>query len=676
MRSHAAQEIEDSKVEAGFRPEVPKRSDVSWERPKASTKRRDAAQTLSAGPDSRVEGKKAEAGPQRNETAGTGWGWQAAPPQRRDTEHRFREQEGLQEESSDDDAVSQISMDLVKMLARLGEEAVGSESTGTLQAEGSAGISPLSRPSSLPLRPEILPLTRDSAGLPSTSRQLAEKDAPARTFADNAGSTVTGSIGEAVGRYVQAYSAGNKPGRNPSAQGAVTPPPRPSWKDPQQPRTRALTTRLNPTPEAVDQPDLGAGPEPGGVVGGMPAEERVLFLSKMLEDVTESLNAEISRAADTSAAVKRSEGSSSGRDPALNNTRVAKQPQRQKRREEGAQTEHPGSRGHDRNPQSADVGVSRKSPPEQVTRIRGQSPEAGPGRAASSTRGAGRPLADKPEMGTPTQRLRALGLDLGLPQDAVSRSERGDARLSGVNGVSQADPAGAGKEAQSPLALALASEQREWLHSVPDRPQGVSPGEARIGEPVERNEGTGIGLAPKHRAGEQNLPLSTIELEDEEDVVAIRRIFQREPLHEENASERKQEAGSRHLYGKDRDGKGHNGKGHDGPARPARLRTDQRSSRKLLSQQDLRSIGTAPHAQGTKDPVADLASRADSFVERWQELATMRQALSGSSNATARGIVEQDMLRLAQALEHDPQLKTMLRSRAHELGLEQFQWAD
>ncbi|WP_166016381.1 Ti-type conjugative transfer relaxase TraA [Chelativorans multitrophicus] len=68
---------------------------------------------------------------------------------------------------------------------------------------------------------------------------------------------------------------------------------------------------------------------------------------------------------------------------------------------------------------------------------------------------------------------------------------------------------------------------------------------------------------------------------------------------------------------------------------------------------------------------ADPNVRADRFVERWQELEGQRQQLRGWHHDQARGKVEGQMQDLAQSLERDPQVDSILRNRRQELGIGQ-----
>ncbi len=68
---------------------------------------------------------------------------------------------------------------------------------------------------------------------------------------------------------------------------------------------------------------------------------------------------------------------------------------------------------------------------------------------------------------------------------------------------------------------------------------------------------------------------------------------------------------------------------------------------------------------------ADPNVRADRFVERWQELEGQRQQLRGWQHDQARGKVAGQMQDLAQSLERDPQVDSILRNRRQELGIGQ-----
>lgn len=70
---------------------------------------------------------------------------------------------------------------------------------------------------------------------------------------------------------------------------------------------------------------------------------------------------------------------------------------------------------------------------------------------------------------------------------------------------------------------------------------------------------------------------------------------------------------------------------------------------------------------------ADPNVRAERFVQGWQTLQGQRQTLSGWQHDEARGKVEGKMRGLAQSLERDPQVESILRNRAQELGIGSLQ---
>lgn len=69
--------------------------------------------------------------------------------------------------------------------------------------------------------------------------------------------------------------------------------------------------------------------------------------------------------------------------------------------------------------------------------------------------------------------------------------------------------------------------------------------------------------------------------------------------------------------------------------------------------------------------LADPHVRAERFVDRWQALQGQRRELHGWQNDEARGKVEGQMNGLAQSLERDPQVDSLLRNRRQELGIGQ-----
>ena len=62
--------------------------------------------------------------------------------------------------------------------------------------------------------------------------------------------------------------------------------------------------------------------------------------------------------------------------------------------------------------------------------------------------------------------------------------------------------------------------------------------------------------------------------------------------------------------------------------------------------------------------------RADRFVERWQGMARERAELTRSGDREAAQRTGKKMESLAGTLHRDPQLESVLRRRAPELGLE------
>lgn len=67
--------------------------------------------------------------------------------------------------------------------------------------------------------------------------------------------------------------------------------------------------------------------------------------------------------------------------------------------------------------------------------------------------------------------------------------------------------------------------------------------------------------------------------------------------------------------------------------------------------------------------LADPHVRAERFLDRWQALQGQRRELHGWQNDEARGKVESQMSGLAQSLERDPQMDSLLRNREQALGL-------
>lgn len=70
---------------------------------------------------------------------------------------------------------------------------------------------------------------------------------------------------------------------------------------------------------------------------------------------------------------------------------------------------------------------------------------------------------------------------------------------------------------------------------------------------------------------------------------------------------------------------------------------------------------------------ADPNVRADRLIQTWQELQGERQELRGRQHDEARGKVEGQMRKVAGSIERDPQVESIVCSRAQELGINQVQ---
>ncbi|NEJ64901.1 Ti-type conjugative transfer relaxase TraA [Rhizobium ruizarguesonis] len=66
---------------------------------------------------------------------------------------------------------------------------------------------------------------------------------------------------------------------------------------------------------------------------------------------------------------------------------------------------------------------------------------------------------------------------------------------------------------------------------------------------------------------------------------------------------------------------------------------------------------------------ADPNVRADRIINTWQQLQTERQNLHGWQHDEARGNVEGQMRKIARAIERDPQVESIVRSRSGEVGI-------
>lgn len=69
--------------------------------------------------------------------------------------------------------------------------------------------------------------------------------------------------------------------------------------------------------------------------------------------------------------------------------------------------------------------------------------------------------------------------------------------------------------------------------------------------------------------------------------------------------------------------------------------------------------------------LADPHVRAERFVTRWRALQEQRRELYGRYDDEARGKVDSQLNGMAQSLERDPQVDSLLRNRRQELGLRQ-----
>ena len=72
------------------------------------------------------------------------------------------------------------------------------------------------------------------------------------------------------------------------------------------------------------------------------------------------------------------------------------------------------------------------------------------------------------------------------------------------------------------------------------------------------------------------------------------------------------------------------------------------------------------------EPAAEVAARADKFVERWQQLS----AEKGMAGGAGRDGAAQDMRAMTNGLETDSKLGSALADRRHELGLGPNRGAD
>jgi hypothetical protein len=69
----------------------------------------------------------------------------------------------------------------------------------------------------------------------------------------------------------------------------------------------------------------------------------------------------------------------------------------------------------------------------------------------------------------------------------------------------------------------------------------------------------------------------------------------------------------------------------------------------------------------------DANNRADRFVADWQHKSRQIQAFERQRDYAGVTSVKADMGNMAQALQRDPQLESLLRNRTHELGLKSQQ---
>ncbi|MDE3823614.1 TraA [Sinorhizobium meliloti] len=80
-------------------------------------------------------------------------------------------------------------------------------------------------------------------------------------------------------------------------------------------------------------------------------------------------------------------------------------------------------------------------------------------------------------------------------------------------------------------------------------------------------------------------------------------------------------------------------------------------------------VGELAGVDRERAALADPSVRANRFIERWQELQAERRTLTTGWHVEARAKIDSQMKGLTKSLERDPQLESVLRNRAQELGI-------
>ena len=95
--------------------------------------------------------------------------------------------------------------------------------------------------------------------------------------------------------------------------------------------------------------------------------------------------------------------------------------------------------------------------------------------------------------------------------------------------------------------------------------------------------------------------------------------------------------------------------------------TVRRAMTELVGRERLSQLVTGMERE--RASLADPNVRADRLVERWKDLEAQHDRLHGWQDDKARGQVEEQMRQVADAIERDPQVEAILRTRTRDLGI-------
>lgn len=96
----------------------------------------------------------------------------------------------------------------------------------------------------------------------------------------------------------------------------------------------------------------------------------------------------------------------------------------------------------------------------------------------------------------------------------------------------------------------------------------------------------------------------------------------------------------------------------------------QRQPELVRQATDGRSQGAMRAMQLEAEIRTNPAKRADRFVSDWQRLGRVRETMQRDGNTAGERLVSNHMAGMAQGLERDPQVESLLRNRTRELGID------